>query len=191
MKLIGVTGTSGSGKSTVCHILEERYGAEIMDADKVAKELSRKGSFYMRSIVQYFGEDILNKEGQLNRKKLAGMIYEDENKREKLNRLTFTYVVDEIKKRIGKINQKKIIVIDAPLLFESGLNTICDFVIAIIAKEEIKIDRICKRDSISIEEAKKRLAVQQTDEFFKDNADYVIKNEQGIEQIEKELSAIL
>ena len=189
MKIIGVTGSSGAGKDTLCEILENKYNAEIVDADKIARELSKKGTMYLQSIVESFGSGIVDRKGELNRKKLASIIYEDDKKREKLNKLTFIYVVDEIKKRINKI-KKKIIVVNAPLLFESNLDQVCDFVIAIIAERNVQIERIMKRDNIKADEAEKRLNMQNTDEFYIENADFIIHNKGDIKDIEKQLKDI-
>ena len=189
MKIIGVTGSSGAGKDTLCEILEEKYNAEIVDADKIAKELSKKGTMYLQSIVNNFGSSIVNRQGELNRKKLASIIYEDDKKREELNKLTFVYVVDEIKKRINKI-KKKIIVINAPLLFESNLNQICDFVICVIADKKVQIERIMQRDNIKEEEAEKRLNMQNTNDFYIENSDYVIHNKGDIKDLAKQLKDI-
>ena len=189
MKIIGVTGSSGAGKDTLCEILENKYNAEIVDADKIAKELSKKGTMYLKSIVDCFGSKIVNRQGELNRKKLASIIFEDEKKREELNKLTFIYVVDEIKRRISKL-KKDIIVVNAPLLFESNLNQICDFVIAIIADRDIQIERIMKRDNLTKEAAEKRLNMQNTDDFYIENADYIIHNKGDIKDIEKQLKDI-
>ena len=189
MKIIGVTGSSGAGKDTLCEILENKYNAEIVDADKIARELSKKGTMYLQSIVESFGSGIVDRKGELNRKKLASIIYEDDKKREELNKLTFIYVVDEIQKRINKI-KKKIIVVNAPLLFESNLDQVCDFVIAIIAERNVQIERIMKRDNIKADEAEKRLNMQNTDEFYIENADFIIHNKGDIKDIEKQLKDI-
>ena len=106
MKIIGVTGSSGAGKDTLCEILENKYEAEIVDADKIAKELSKKGTMYFNSIVESFGSGIVDRQGKLNRKKLASIIYEDDKKREELNRILcertrrISYI-DEEEKSIG------------------------------------------------------------------------------------------
>lgn len=189
MKIIGVTGSSGAGKDTLCEILENKYNAEIVDADKIAKELSKKGTMYLKSIVDCFGSKIVNRQGELNRKKLASIIFEDEKKREELNKLTFIYVVDEIKRRISKL-KKDIIVVNAPLLFESNLNQICDFVIAIIADRNIQIERIMKRDNLTKEAAEKRLNMQNSNEYFEENADYIIHNKESLKDLEKQLKKI-
>lgn len=190
MKIIGITGSSGAGKTTICDILKEKYAAHIIDADKTAKKLSKNGTMYLKSIIDYFGTDIVNKKGELKRKELANIIYEDEHKREQLNKLTFIYVVDEIKKNINKLKDKELIVIDAPLLFESKLNQVCDIVIGVIAKEEDKIERICNRDNIDEEAAQKRLDIQKDDKYIKDNSDYIIYNDADIQNLEKEIEKI-
>lgn len=188
MKIIGITGSSGAGKTTVCTLLEEKYNAEIIEADKVAKKLSRKGTMYFNSIVDTFGNSIVNKEGELNRKKLADIIFEDESKREELNKLTFMYIVEEIKKNINKLGKKQIIVIDAPLLYESRLNEICDFVIAVVSERNKQITRITIRDGVSQEEAERRLNAQNTNEFYIDNAEYVLyNNDDNMEDLQKQL----
>lgn len=191
MKIIGVTGSSGAGKTTICTILEKKYLAHVIDADKVAKRLTKKGTMYLNSIVDYFGIGILDSTGELKRKELATIIYEDEEKRSALNNLTFTYVVNEIKENINKLQDRELIVIDAPLLYESNLDKICDLVIGVVAKEEDKIDRICLRDDISEEMAKKRLSIQLNDDYIKNRADYIIVNNGNIEELEDEIKKII
>lgn len=187
MKIVGITGKSGAGKTTISNLIKEKYDAEIVDADEVAKELSQKGTMYLKSIVDYFGDDIIKKDGQLNRKKLANLIFNDDDKREELNHLTSLYVVKEIKRRISKINHKQMILVDAPLLYESGLDQICDIVIGITSSQKEKIERIMQRDNISEEEAKRRLKVQITNQFLEENADIIINNSQDIEELKKQV----
>lgn len=191
MKIIGVTGSSGAGKSTICQIIKEKYNSEIIDADSVAKQLTKKGSLYLNAIVEYFGKEIIDDNGSLKRKKLADIIYNNNEKREKLNELTFIYVVDEIKNKIKEINNKDYIIIDAPLLYESGLDDICDFVIAVIADKNKQVKRITKRDDIPEDVAKKRLEIQNTDDFFIKKSEKIIHNNSTIEELEKSISEIL
>ena len=174
--IIGVTGSSGAGKSTLCQFLEDKYNVTIINADKIARKLTKKGTNYVVDIIKIFGTDIVNEEGELKRKKLAEIIYTDSKKREQLNNCTFKYITKEIQKKLNKINNNTVAIIDAPLLFESELNKICDKVIGVISKREIQIDRIVARDNIDYEQAEKRLAAQQTNEFYIQHCDDIIEN---------------
>lgn len=190
MKIIGVTGSSGAGKTSLCSILKQKYDVSIIDADEVARELSKKGNPYLQAISSCFGEEILDENGELKRKELAKLIYEQEEKRKALNQLTFCYVVEEIKKKIDELKNEAIIAIDAALLYESNLDKVCDITIGIVALKEDKIERICKRDEISEEMAKKRLAIQMTDEEIEKRVDYVIVNDGNEITLEREIEKI-
>ena len=125
--IIGITGSSGAGKSTVCEILEEEYQIKVLNADKMAKQLSKKGNEYLTDIVTLFGEEILQENGELDRPKLANIIYGNSQKRELLNQCTFKHIHIAIQKEIQRIlseNPKAVIAIDAPLLFEAKLEDI-------------------------------------------------------------------
>lgn len=189
--IIGITGSSGAGKSTICEALKKNYKAKIINADKIAKKLSKKGTNYIIDIIKKFGKDIVDEEGELKRKKLAEIIYSDPKKREELNNCTFKYIKKEIEKEIKKIDEDTIAVIDAPLLFESELNKICDKVIGVISKKELQIERIVARDNIDYEQAEKRLAAQQTNEFYIKNCDDIIENNNNLVNVEKVIQDIL
>lgn len=174
--IIGITGSSGSGKTTISSILSERNDIYTINADEVARKLSVKGTDYLNSIVNCFGEKALLENGNLNRTYLAEEIYNNDISREKLNRLTFKYVVDEILKKIKEVKEKKFIIIDAPLLFEAGLENFCDYTISLISDFETKIKRICLRDKISKETAIKRLKIQHDDNYYIEKSDFIINN---------------
>lgn len=182
--IIGITGNSGSGKSEISKILAKKINAKIIDADEVVKELSEPGTKYYNKIIELFGKEILI-ENKLNKKQMAEIIYNNSEKREKLNKLTYKYVVEEIKNRAKKLKEKNII-IDAPLLFESGLDKICKFTIAVLADFNIKLERICKRDNLDKETAKARLDIQAKDEYYIKKANYTIKNNRAIDEINLE-----
>ncbi len=173
--VIGVTGNSGSGKSEISKILSNKINAKIIDADKVVKELYTPGHEYYNKILELFGNKILEKNNKLNRSKIAEIIYNNESEREKLNNLTYKYVVDEIKKMVKKENNNNII-IDAPLLFESKLDEICDITVAVLAEKSLKINRICTRDNIEQKIAISRLAIQKEDSYYQKKADYIVTN---------------
>lgn len=192
MKIIGITGNSGSGKSFISDVILNRYkSVAIIDADKIAREMSNINTLYYKEIVKKFGKDILKENLEINRKLLANIIFNNNKKREELNSITFKYVVDEIKNKIKSNNDKAIIIIDVPLLFESGLDKICDITLGVISNEDIKIDRICKRDNLSVMEAKDRLKVQLNDEVLREKCDYIIENNGNIEELNLQLEEII
>lgn len=158
--------------------ISKRLNIEIIDADQIAKKLSKCGQMYYKEIIKTFGKNILSDNKEIDRKKLAELIFSRPEEREKLNKLTYVYVVNEIKNQI----RENTVIIDAPLLIESGLNKICDVVISIIADENVKKHRICLRDKTNNEMAKKRLEAQPDDKFYIKNSNYVIiNNDKSIE----------
>lgn len=191
--IIGITGSSGAGKSTVCEILKKEYNAQIIDADKISKQLSKKGTIYLEEIVEKFGKEILLENGELDRKKLAEIIYSSDEKREILNNCTLKHIKEKIKQEVKKLkNNKKIIAIDAPLLFEAKLDEICEFVIAVISDNlEVQIERITKRDGITEEQAMARLKAQKPNDFYTQKSSYAIVNNGKIEEVEKQIMSLL
>ncbi len=189
--IIGITGSSGSGKTAVCKILKNKYSAKVIAADEISKSLSISNKNYLKEIVKHFGLDILLEDGNLNRKKLANIIYNDEAKRNLLNSCTFKYICEEIIKQI-KTASEEIIVIDAPLLFEANLEEICDITIAVITNnKEEQIKRIITRDKIDRNEAIARINSQNSNEFYIKNCSYTIVNDNDIQNLETQINNIL
>ena len=190
--IIGITGNSGTGKTSIGKALEKNKinGTTLLviDADKIVRKMSAKGEEYYNQIVSIFGKDILQENEELDRAKLASIVFIDEEKRELLNQITYKYVAKEIEKQ-AKESEFEFVIIDAPLLIESKLNEICDLVISIIADKEIKLKRIIKRDNLDEQTALDRLNAQKPDEFYIKNSNLVIVNNNN-SNIEKQVKKI-
>lgn len=178
IKIIGLTGNSGSGKSTVANILKNE-GGYIIDADKIAHEnMKQKGCAYS-DIISYFGNIILDSDKNIDRKKLGNIVFNNKNKLNKLNEITHKYIIEKIEKEIKKIadnKEYKFIVIDAPLLIETGLNKKVDSVWVVYADFEKRVKRVMIRDNITEEEVKIRFKNQLNFEEQKLYADKIILN---------------
>lgn len=172
MKIIGITGGSGAGKTTVTKHFE-KYDAEILDADVLAREIVKSGMPALDEIKKEWHDVVIN--GELDRRALAKIVFNDDEELHKLNTITHKYIIDEINKRIEK-SKKEIFVIDAIALFESGLADICDATICVIADKRTRIKRIMERDGLTLKEAEERINAQKSDDFYKNHADYVIYN---------------
>lgn len=183
--IIGITGNSGTGKSTVASILADLIDAEIIDADKIVREEQKEGKTYYNKIVEAFGTNILQKNKEIDRKNIASIIYENDKKRAKINDITNQYIVPIIIEKAKK-TKKPNVILDVPLLFESNLNEICDISIGIISDNKTKIERLKLRDKDN--NISKRLNIQPKDEFYLKNADYIIENND--ENLQKKIEEV-
>lgn len=188
--VIGITGSSGAGKSTICEILKKEYNVKIINADKIAKQLSNKGTNYIKDIIENFGDDIVDEKGELKRRKLADIIYTNPKKRNELNNCTFKYIRKEIEEEIKKIGKSETIIIDAPLLFECKLDKLCDIVIGVVSEKILQIERIIARDNIDCRHAENRLQAQEGNDFYIKKCDIVIENNNDIQDMEKKVRKI-
>lgn len=179
MKIIGITGGTGGGKSTVTNILKNS-GAYVVDADVIARQVVASGMPALSEIAKVW--DVVE-EGVLNRKALAQIVFNDEAELHKLNSIVHKYVIDEIKSQLANCRDE-IFVIDAIALFESGLSDMCDVTVAVIADSNLRCKRIMARDNLTEKEAWLRINAQKNDEFYINNADVVIRNN-GDEEIEE------
>ena len=178
MVIVGLTGGISTGKSTVSAQLKE-LGAVIVDADIIAKEVVLKGKPAWKKIVGEFGEEILQGDGELNRAKLGEIIFNDEVKRKTLNGITHPAVFMEMAKQIlgAVFTLKPLIVLDVPLLFESGkLLFLCSHVITVACDENIEISRLMARNDLSKEEAEARINSQMSLTEKCELSDTVIEN---------------
>ena len=177
MKIIGLTGLTGAGKSTVAQKLMA-YGCYHIDADKVARKVINNNENVKNKLKERFGSDVINADGTTNRPLLATRAFADEQSTLNLNAITHPAVIEEIKSIIKDMEEVgyRGIIIDAIALFESGLNTLCDFNVAVVAPKEIRLQRIIKRDNITEEKALERINAQKDESFFTSHADFVLWN---------------
>ncbi len=177
MKVIGLTGTSGSGKSTVSEILM-KMGAYVIDCDEIAHYNMSVGEIAYNDIVENFGKEILLSDGSINRKALGNIVFSNKEKLALLNSITHKHIVNCVKKIVSQIKsdpkEYTSIVIDAPLLKEAGLTDITDCVWVVDAPVKKRLERIMKRDNTDEASALKRFA-NQTGSL--DIADLVIQND--------------
>lgn len=155
-KVIGLTGMSCSGKSTVASVFKS-LGAEIIDCDKIA-HTALFDENVKNSLVSFFGTDIIDSDGEIIRKALASKAFANEDSTKKLNSVTHPYIIGKINEQLEK--SENVCVIDAPLLFDCGLEKLCDVTVAVTADYGTLLSRIEKRDVISREDAIKRLSAQ-------------------------------
>ena len=192
LMIVGLTGQTGAGKSTVSRIFSEN-GFRVINADIIARKVVEKGTPCLAEISDYFGLSILNADGTLNRKALAEIVFTDRAKLETLDTIIYPYITGEILRLIRKYSAEgeKFILLDAPTLFESRADDFCDIIISVLADADIRLKRITARDNISEEQARQRMNSQLSEDFFISHSDYIIKNNGLIDvvaEISKEVS---
>lgn len=177
MEIIGITGQTGAGKSTVCRALTAR-GAYHIDADAVAKLLYRKGAPILSELQNAFGSQILTTDGELDRPALAAAAFRDSACTARLNQIVHPAVTEKIRATIDEQHKKgvKCVLIDAIALFESGESALCDRTVGVIAPESVRLARITARDGISEADALLRIRAQQDESFYIAHCDDVIRN---------------
>ena len=177
MLVIGLTGSSGSGKSTVSQMLQEQE-FDVINCDSVARDVVRPGSPCLNASFEAFGETVRGMDGTLNRRLLADIVFHDKKKLEKLNSIMYPQITADIKDllRQYQANGSEFAVLDAPTLFESGADSLCDCTVSVISNDPLRIKRIMERDNIEEAMAISRLRSQYPNEFYIQRSDYIIKN---------------
>jgi len=172
--ILGLTGQSGAGKSTVGKIMEQK-GACVIDCDKLARLVVEPGKPALSEIREAFGSEGINPDGTMNRAKVASIVFHDENARHILNRITHKYIEEETD-RIINTCPNRVVVIDAPVLFESEIYKKCEKTVCVLADCETRILRIMNRDGLTREKAEERIFAQRDDDYFIGKCDFVIYN---------------
>lgn len=176
--VLGVTGPSGAGKSMVSHWLTQQ-GWVHLDADLFARKVMGRGSALLPQLQEAFGADVVTAQGDLDRKLLAARTYAFPDQLETLNRLTHPVILQEMEQAMHDHAQRgdDKLLLDAPLLFESGADRLCDVTLAVLAPDSIRLRRIMERDALTQEEALRRMRAQPTETYYEEHADFVIIND--------------
>ncbi|MBQ8827537.1 MAG: dephospho-CoA kinase [Clostridia bacterium] len=186
MKILGVTGGTGTGKSTVAKILGAN-GAKIIDADRIAHMLQKKGPAAFDEIIEYFGEGILDTDGEINRRILGALVFNDQNALAALNEIVHRHVALEMKRLVKKYREEgvSLAVLDVPIPIENGFFDTAECVWAVVANDDLRIERIMQRSGLSEKEAASRIGSQLSNREYSELADVTIDNEGTFEELEK------
>ena len=184
-KIIGLTGPTGSGKSSAA-LIAKNFDIKVIDCDKLARKAVKKGSPGLNDLIAAFSKGILKKDGTLNRRELAKRAFSSNDSTELLNKTLLPHIAELVKSELTD----KTILLDAPTLFESGLDSICDVTVAVLANREDRIKRIMDRDKLSLENALLRINAGKDDNYYIDRADFVVYNNREISRYINEISNI-
>lgn len=192
MLVIGLTGSSGSGKSTVSQMLQEQ-GFDVINCDSIARDVVRIGSPCLNAIIETFGETVRGIDGTLNRRVLADIVFHDKKKLEKLNSIMYPQITTEIKDLLNQYQASgsDFVVLDAPTLFESGADSLCDCTVSVISNDSLRIKRITERDNIEEAMAISRLRSQYPNEFYIQRSDYIIKNIGSLTELKRQIQELI
>ncbi|KNE83596.1 MULTISPECIES: dephospho-CoA kinase [Streptomyces] len=189
MLKVGLTGGIGAGKSEVSRLLAS-YGAVIVDADKIAREVVEPGTPGLAAVVAEFGPEILTEDGALDRPRLGGIVFADPERLKALNAIVHPLVGARSAELESAAGEDAVVVHDVPLLAENGLAPLYDLVVVVDAAPETQLDRLVRRRGMSEEEARSRMAAQAGREQRKAVADLVIDNDGPIEALAPQVRAV-
>lgn len=191
MKIIGICGQSGSGKSSVCQYFAKR-NIPVLDCDAIYHDLVSHDTPCLAEIGTTFGKEVIC-DGALNRKRLREIVFHDPEKLHLLNQLTHRFVKEECNRRLTAYAKENVsfCLIDAPMLFEAGMESLCDAVVAVIAPQEEQLSRLLTRDRISTLTAKERIDHQISQEELIRRADFVIDNNADLTHLESQCEDLL
>jgi dephospho-CoA kinase len=187
--IIGLTGGIASGKSESTKYFES-LGVYAINVDEIAHELTAKGMPALDELVKSFGAGILFPSGDLNRKKLADIIFSDEKAKLKIEKILHAHIISRVNKTISQNIKKCNILIDAPLLFEVGLDRTCDKIVVVLVSYNVQIERLSLRDKLDTDQAKKRISSQMSMGKKVERADFVIDNSGSKEDLKKRVKGL-
>lgn len=188
MRIFGITGGSGSGKTTVSKMLSD-MGVYIIDTDQISREVTGKDSECLRELQSAFGDEIIAADGTLDRRKLASIAFADKEKTALLGKITHKYIKSETLRRIQNTDAD-LIGIDGAVIIGSPIEKICEKIVAVTADTGVRLQRIKQRDSLSDSEARKRLNAQQSEGFYRKNSDYIVDNSGSADDLKNSVSLL-
>ena len=192
MKIIGLTGPSGAGKTLFSFFLCAK-GCPCINADELYHSMLIPPSILLDAIRREFGDEFFNENGELDRKALGKSVFSSKEKLELLNATVLPLVIEKMQKIANDYekNGAKLLVIDAPTLFEAGYDKSCDITVSILAPENIRVERISERDEISIDDAVLRTNAQKDDSFYYERSDRIIINDSTEDSLKEKANALI
>ena len=192
MKVIGITGGIGSGKSTVSNIIKNN-NFPIIDCDEISRELTQNDDAVLSEISRCFGDSVFDDNGNLLRQELANIVFSDSSKKKILEDIVVTRIFEIVRDDLSKHRSlgTKLVFIDAPLLIETGLNRLCDICVLVTADIETRINRVEKRDGISRDRVLERINNQMPESEKKAVADELIDNSGSIEYLNNSVERLI
>lgn len=178
MKRIGITGPTGAGKTTVLRVLEQ-MGALVLDCDVVYHDLTLSCQPMRAELGQAFGPEIFGLDGQLRRKALGAIVFDNPQALAQLNAITHRYIGQAVEQAVEQARRegRSAAAVDAIALLESGLGKKCDVTVAVVASQEVRVRRIMAREGIGEDYARLRVSAQKSAQYFEEQCDYVLRND--------------
>lgn len=191
MRVIGLTGGIGTGKTTVSNYLASHYNLPVLDADIYAREAVKVGSPILGEIVKRYGADILLPDGTLDRRKLGNIVFNSPEERRWLEQQIHPYVRDRMIEEMQALNSHPVVVLVVPLLFEVGMTALCTETWVVYCSEQHQLQRLIKRDRLTLEQAQARITSQMPIQEKCDRADVVLDNSSSLEALLKQVDTHL
>lgn len=191
MNVIGLTGLTGAGKTTVLEVLAD-HGATVLDCDRLWYEMVERDPAIRHDLEAAFGQVFLPG-GALDRHKLGTLVFEDPAKLQQLNAIVFHYMIIEVRRRLTVARNAgiRLFAVDAVNLLESGLGELCDVTVAVLAPESKRLSRIMSRDGIGKEQALRRIRAQKPEEYYRTHAGLLLENSGSRRELIRQTESLL